>query len=85
MRNTIEIRLGIIRSVRASKFEILDYNINLMNDAGLDTSELRAHRQRLRDVTNPYKELLLQEEITPDEDSPMASLGWDAFTSVDWN
>lgn len=86
MRNTLEIRLEIIRSVREEKFKVLDYNINLLSDAGEDASELRAHRQRLRDITEPYKALLeSNDEIEVDDNNPILAQSWDAFTSVDWN
>ena len=86
MRQTIEFRLEIIRSVREEKFKVVDYNINLLSDAGLDTTELRAYRQRLRDITEDYKTLLSTEgEISHDEENPLLAYEWDAFTSVDWN
>ena len=97
MINTIKIRLEIIRSVRATKFEMLDYNINLLSDAIENTSdpkikkqlshnisELRIKRQRYRDITEPYKTLLKQVVIKHDENNPILAHGWDAFTSVDW-
>ena len=85
MRNAIEIRLQIIRSVRETKLQMIDTNINVLSDNGEDVTELRAHRQRLRDITEPYKALLEQDEIEMDNDNPMLAHDWDAFTSVDWN
>lgn len=86
MKNTIQIRLEIIRNLRADKLQMLDHNINLLEDSGEDATELRQHRQRLRHVTEPYKALLDQEgEIQADDSNPALSPQWDAFTSVDWN
>jgi type VI protein secretion system component VasK len=85
MRTTIEIRLEIIRSVRVAKLEELDYNIKLLEDMGKDTSALREHRQRLRDVTEPYKTLLKKKTIKQDDKNPILAQDWEVFTSVDWN
>jgi hypothetical protein len=86
MRQTLEMRIEIIRSVREEKFKLLDYNINLLADAGEDVASLRSKRQRLRDITEPYKDALENYDITPqDENGPLFAYEWDVFTSVNWD
>lgn len=86
MKNTIEIRLEIIRCVREFKMARLDHDINILEDQGADSSLLRSQRQRLRVITDPYKALLAQEgDIALDDANPLLNQSWDVFTSVDWN
>lgn len=85
MRHTLEVRLAIIRDFRKLKFTLLDAEINAAEDSGIDTAALRAKRQRYRDITEPYKTLLAQEDpIELDEETSILSGGFDVF-ELDWN
>jgi hypothetical protein len=85
MRNAIEIRLEIVRSVREDKFKALDLEVSLAIEQNVPTIDLYAKKQRYRDLTEPYKALLLQETIEQDETNQILSHQWDVFTSVSWS
>jgi hypothetical protein len=85
MRNAIEIRLEIVRSLRQDKFKTLDLEVILAVEQGVPLTDLYAKKQRYRDLTEPYKSLLLQETIEQDETNPILSHQWDVFTSVNWS
>lgn len=85
MKDVLAIRLEIIRSVRADKLAMLDKNIQIALENGEDISELKAHKQRLRDITEPYKALMKKKKLERDDKNVMLSHEWDAFTSVNWN
>lgn len=85
IKEVIEIRLEIIRSVRESMFKILDNNIKMCEDNGIDTTLLKAKRKVYRECTEPYKELLAMESIEYDPNNSLMASDWDAFTAVNWN
>lgn len=85
IREVIEVRLEIIRSVRETMFKILDNNIKMCEDEGVDTTLLKAKRKVYRDCTEPYKELLALDVITYDPNNVLMANDWDAFAVVNWN
>ena len=85
MRTAIEIRLEIIRTLREDKLKQLDLEVALAIEQGLPLTDLYAKKQRYRDLTEPYKTVLLQDVIEQNEENPILSHDWDVFTSVDWS
>lgn len=61
MKKLIEIAKEKIRTIREPKFKQLDLDFQRALEKGLDTTEIVAEKQRLRDLTD------LANDKTPDE------------------
>lgn len=81
-RPMIEMRLAIVRKFREKQLNMIDNNIKYAEDAdNLElVKELKAKRQKWRDVTEFYKGLLAQAgPLKIQQGDPLLCLEWDIF------
>lgn len=82
MRNTIELRLSILRKLRDIKLKESDVQLLILNESGGDATELKAYRQSLRNLTEPYKAILEGESIDLDEDIFELATEWNVLDII---